>query len=77
LAEAAGFGHAHAHLFIFLNRVQQSSRPGLSAARKAELEKAKSLLSQPIERDKASAERKAASPGGGGPCGDELSSYQA
>jgi Protein of unknown function (DUF3175) len=43
-------------LTYFINRAGR----GLSAARKAELEKAKKLLSKRIERDKASAERKAA-----------------
>ncbi|MGA9507420.1 MAG: DUF3175 domain-containing protein [Candidatus Sulfotelmatobacter sp.] len=43
-------------LTYFINRAGR----GLSAARKAELEKAKALLSQRIERNKKSAERKAA-----------------
>jgi hypothetical protein len=43
-------------LTYFINRAGR----GLSAARKAELEKAKSLLSKRIEREKKSTERKAA-----------------
>lgn len=43
-------------LTYFINRAGR----GLSATRRAELEKAKSLLSKRIERDKASARRKAA-----------------
>ncbi|MGA7400414.1 MAG: DUF3175 domain-containing protein [Candidatus Sulfotelmatobacter sp.] len=43
-------------LTYFINRAGR----GLSVARKAELEKAKSLLSKRIERDKGSAKRKAA-----------------
>ena len=43
-------------LTYFINRAGR----GLSAARKAELEKAKALLSKRIEREKTSAKRKAA-----------------
>jgi Protein of unknown function (DUF3175) len=43
-------------LTYFINRAGR----GLSAARKAELEKAKALLSKRMGRDKKSAERKAA-----------------
>jgi Protein of unknown function (DUF3175) len=43
-------------LTYFINRAGR----GLSAARKAELEKAKTLLSKRIEQDKAAAGRKAA-----------------
>ena len=43
-------------LTYFINRAGR----GLSAARKSELEKAKSLLSKRIEREKRSRERKAA-----------------
>jgi hypothetical protein len=43
-------------LTYFINRAGR----GLSATRKAELEKAKALLSKRIQRDKESAQRKAA-----------------
>jgi tRNA(adenine34) deaminase len=51
-----GPGSGMRMLTYFINRAGR----GLSAPRKAELEKAKSLLSKRIERGKASARRKAA-----------------
>lgn len=51
-----GPGSGMRMLTYFINRAGR----GLSATHRAELEKAKSLLSKRIERDKASARRKAA-----------------
>lgn len=51
-----GPGSGMRMLTYFINRAGR----GLSATRKAELEKAKALLSKRIQRDKESAQRKAA-----------------